>query len=161
MPLLTTPGFRSQIDQTSLGLEREFLVKGIDEPLVQAYLNFMVDNAVIFGANRTVAEAELKEALEFEIQLAKVRSSRSSITTSLITFTQKNPITRHFHRPASDFAAQRTAPKCHGPLQSHHNRRATRNLSVFELGQLYQRSAAARPNRLRQRDRHQCSARVL
>lgn len=48
------------------------MVKGIDEPLVQAYLNFMVDNAVIFGANRTAAEKELKEALEFEIQLAKV-----------------------------------------------------------------------------------------
>lgn len=32
----------------------------------------MVDNAVIFGANRKRAEEEMKDALEFEIKLANV-----------------------------------------------------------------------------------------
>lgn len=32
----------------------------------------MIDVAVIFGANRTTAESELHDALQFEIELAKV-----------------------------------------------------------------------------------------
>lgn len=62
----------SQIDQTSLELSREYLVKGIEDKAVKAYYNFMVDNAVIFGANRTRAEEEMKDALEFEMKLANV-----------------------------------------------------------------------------------------
>lgn len=53
-------------------MEREYLVKGIDSEAVKAYHNFMVENAVLFGGNRSVAEKELKEALEFEIKLAEV-----------------------------------------------------------------------------------------
>lgn len=64
--------FHRQIDQTSLELGREYLVKGFEDNAVKAYYNFMVDNAVIFGANKTRAEAELKDALEFEIKLANV-----------------------------------------------------------------------------------------
>lgn len=48
------------------------MVKGIEDKAVKAYYNFMVDNAVIFGANRTRAEEEMKDALEFEIKLANV-----------------------------------------------------------------------------------------
>lgn len=39
---------------------------------VQAYLEFMIDVAVIFGANRTRAEKEMTDVLEFEIELANV-----------------------------------------------------------------------------------------
>lgn len=63
-----------QIDQGSHELGREYLVKGIDSEAVKAYLNFMVDNAVLFGGNKTIAEQELKAALEFEIKLAEVSS---------------------------------------------------------------------------------------
>lgn len=35
----------------------------------------MVDTAVMFGANRTRAESELLDALQFEIELAKVYQS--------------------------------------------------------------------------------------
>lgn len=52
---------------------REYLVKGIENEAVKAYLNFMVENAVLFGGDRTIAEEELKNALEFEIKLAEVR----------------------------------------------------------------------------------------
>lgn len=50
----------------------EFLVKGIEDTNVKAYYDFMVDAAVIFGANKTVAELELLDSLKFEIELAKV-----------------------------------------------------------------------------------------
>lgn len=55
-----------------LELEAEFLTKGFDEKEVQSYYKYMVDNAIIFGADRERAEQELKESLEFEAKLAKV-----------------------------------------------------------------------------------------
>lgn len=54
---------------------REYLLKGINDKNVKAYFDFMVENAIIFGANRTTAEIEMKDALEFEIKLANVRAS--------------------------------------------------------------------------------------
>lgn len=63
-----------QIDTTGLALEREFLIKGFEEKNVKAYYEFMVDNAVIFGASRERAEKELLESLEFETRLANVSS---------------------------------------------------------------------------------------
>lgn len=53
-------------------MDREFLIKGIHDPFVKAYFDFMVDTAVIFGANRTRAEAEMMDALHFEMRLASV-----------------------------------------------------------------------------------------
>lgn len=50
----------------------EFLVKGIEDTNVKAYYDFMVDSAVIFGANKSIAERELLDSLKFEIELAKV-----------------------------------------------------------------------------------------
>lgn len=47
-------------------------MKGIDSEAVKAYHAFMVDNVVLFGGNKTQAEQEMKEALEFEIKLAEV-----------------------------------------------------------------------------------------
>lgn len=43
-------------------MDRKLLIKGIKDPIVNAYYNYMVDIAVIFGANRGRAEKEtLKE----------------------------------------------------------------------------------------------------
>ena len=61
-----------QLDQASLILSREYMVKGLDEKLVQAYYSYMVDIAVLFGADKLEAEKELKESLFFEIKLANV-----------------------------------------------------------------------------------------
>lgn len=55
----------------------EFLVQGIDDPNVKAYFDFMVDAAVLFGANKSVAERELLDSLKFEIELAKVLNQNS------------------------------------------------------------------------------------
>lgn len=40
---------------------------------MKAYYEYMVDVAVIYGANRSQAEQELRESLEFEMDLANVR----------------------------------------------------------------------------------------
>lgn len=61
-----------QIDQTKTDLPREYLIKGLDEDLVKAYYDFMIDIAVILGAERKQAENELLDALNFEIALANV-----------------------------------------------------------------------------------------
>ncbi|XP_055923499.1 neprilysin-2 isoform X2 [Eupeodes corollae] len=60
------------IDQSAIGLSREFLVKGLNDTLVLAYFDYMVDIAVIFGADRDVALKELGESLQFEIDLANI-----------------------------------------------------------------------------------------
>lgn len=65
--------FFLQLDQAALGLSREYLSKGFDDKIVQAYYSYMVDIAVILGANKTDAKTELKESLEFEMKLANVR----------------------------------------------------------------------------------------
>ncbi|XP_043263785.1 neprilysin-2 isoform X2 [Colletes gigas] len=60
------------LDQASLGLSREYLSKGFDDKIVQAYYSYMVDIATILGANKTRAQTELKESLEFEMELANI-----------------------------------------------------------------------------------------
>ncbi len=58
------------LDQAQTGLSREYLVKGFEDEDVQYYYRYMVDTAVLFGADKAVAESELKESLLFEIELA-------------------------------------------------------------------------------------------
>jgi neprilysin len=55
-----------------LGLGREYLVKGHDDPIVKAYYSYMVDMAVLYGADRSRAEIELIDSLNFEMTLANV-----------------------------------------------------------------------------------------
>lgn len=64
--------FVVQIDQSALGLSREYLIKGISDKIVKAYYEYMVDIAVIYGAPRESAQRELMESLEFEMALANV-----------------------------------------------------------------------------------------
>lgn len=42
---------------------------------MKAYYDYMVDIAVLFGANRQRATQELLESLKFEIKLANVRGN--------------------------------------------------------------------------------------
>ncbi|XP_070073258.1 neprilysin-2 isoform X2 [Drosophila takahashii] len=60
------------LDQSALALSREYLVKGFNETLVTAYYEYMVDIAVLFGANKDLAKTELLSSLEFEIALANI-----------------------------------------------------------------------------------------
>lgn len=59
-------------DQPSLGLSREYLIKGMGDPLVTAYYEYMIDICTIFGADRDKAVKDMWQALHFEIQLANV-----------------------------------------------------------------------------------------
>lgn len=74
MLLIPCPVLRFQLDQSSIGLSREYLVKGFNETLVSAYYDYMVDMAVLFGADKEIAKHELKESLQFEMDLANVSS---------------------------------------------------------------------------------------
>ncbi|XP_037040793.1 neprilysin-2 isoform X2 [Bradysia coprophila] len=60
------------IDQAAIGLSREYLIKGLEDKIVKAYYEYQVDMAVIYGAERSRAERELMESLEFEIALANI-----------------------------------------------------------------------------------------
>ncbi|KAK9888869.1 hypothetical protein WA026_001089 [Henosepilachna vigintioctopunctata] len=60
------------LDQASFGLRREFLTKGLEDKLVKAYFDYMIDIAVLFGADRARALKELEESLRFEIKLANI-----------------------------------------------------------------------------------------
>lgn len=62
----------TQFDDPSLGLSREYLVRGLNDTVVKAYYDYMVDMAVLFGAKREVAKEELYQSLQFEISLANV-----------------------------------------------------------------------------------------
>ncbi|XP_053693923.1 neprilysin-2-like [Sabethes cyaneus] len=72
-----------QVDQASLSVNREYLIKGLSHPIVSAYYNYMVDIAVLLGANENRAKHELLEALEFQIALANIslpKEQRRNIT---------------------------------------------------------------------------------
>lgn len=64
------------MDDATLGLSREYLTKGFQDRLVNAYYEYMVDIAALLGADKERAKSELKESLTFEISLANVSTSR-------------------------------------------------------------------------------------
>jgi membrane metallo-endopeptidase-like protein 1 len=58
-------------------LSREYLVKGVNDRIVKAYYEYMVDIAEMFGADRSAASEQLLESLKFEIRLANVKLTDS------------------------------------------------------------------------------------
>jgi predicted metalloendopeptidase len=72
-----------KLDQPELGLDREYLIKGRKEKEVEAYLSYMVEAAVLLGADRQAAEKELGEVLEFELKIAAMsqpKEERRNVT---------------------------------------------------------------------------------
>lgn len=65
----------SQFDQTPTGISREFLIDGIEDKVVRGYYDYMVDMAVIYGADRTRAEREMRDVIDFEISVANVSNA--------------------------------------------------------------------------------------
>lgn len=62
-----------QIDQPTLGVSREFLIRGLSNKITKAYFDYMVDVALILGAKPSNAiREELNQSLHFEISLANV-----------------------------------------------------------------------------------------
>ncbi|KAL5273947.1 Nep2 family protein [Megaselia abdita] len=60
------------LDQSQIGLSREYLVKGLEDKIVKAYYHYMVDMAVLFGAKRSLAETDMLDSINFEIALANI-----------------------------------------------------------------------------------------
>ncbi|KAJ9599169.1 hypothetical protein L9F63_010346 [Diploptera punctata] len=60
------------VDQASLGISREYLSKGFGEKIVDAYYSYLVDIAVILGADPERAKKEIRESVEFEMKLANI-----------------------------------------------------------------------------------------
>ncbi|XP_054267069.1 neprilysin-2-like [Macrosteles quadrilineatus] len=60
------------VDQANLGLFRDYLIRGEEDPAVKDYYNYMVDMAVLYGADRETAKKQLRDCLLFEIELAKL-----------------------------------------------------------------------------------------
>ena len=56
------------MDKLSLGMSREYLVKGFDDADVQHYFKYMVAVAEMLGADRERAEEELEKSLKLEIE---------------------------------------------------------------------------------------------
>jgi len=65
-----------RLDQPRLGLDREYLIDGFNDKYVQFYYQYMVNSAVLLGANKSRAEKELKESLLFEIALANISAPK-------------------------------------------------------------------------------------
>merc|ERR1712168_1486585 len=65
-----------KIDQPSLGLSREYLIKGFEDKDVQLYYRYMVESAKLLGADPEKAKTDMKNALLFEIKLAVAFTSR-------------------------------------------------------------------------------------
>jgi len=60
------------LDEASLGVPREYLIKGFDDKDVQHYYTYMVESAKLMGANEATAKEAMKKALEFELKLANI-----------------------------------------------------------------------------------------
>ena len=62
------------ISPPGFGIPREYLIKGMNDTIVQAYLSYMMDIAMLYGADKNRATKEMQESLDFMIALANVRS---------------------------------------------------------------------------------------
>ncbi|KRT85835.1 Peptidase, partial [Oryctes borbonicus] len=101
------------VDQASLGLRREFLIKGLEDKLVKAYYDYMVDIAVIFGADKERAKKELSESLDFEIKLANIslpNEERRNATALYNAMTIKELQTRYQSIPWLEYINTLLAP---------------------------------------------------
>ncbi|XP_058790781.1 neprilysin-2-like [Phymastichus coffea] len=60
------------LDQASTGLIKQYLSKGFKDKIVQAYYKYMINLATSLGAEKKRSKKELRDSLNFEIELAKI-----------------------------------------------------------------------------------------
>ncbi|XP_058790780.1 neprilysin-2-like [Phymastichus coffea] len=63
------------LDQASTGLMKQYLSKGFEDKIVQAYYKYMINLATSLGAEKERSKKELRDSLNFEIELAKISLS--------------------------------------------------------------------------------------
>ena len=79
-----------KFDQAELGMSREYLINGFEDTDVQHYFQYMVETAVLFGADLDNAKKEMKECLLFEIELAQTTAPREDRRNASVLY---NPTT--------------------------------------------------------------------
>lgn len=62
-----------QIDQAELELSRENWLNGFEDEIIKAYYNYLVELAVLFGADKRFAQYEVQTLMFFKQQLANVK----------------------------------------------------------------------------------------
>jgi len=71
--------FRSQFDQTSLGLPtRDYFLQPSNAIYLEAYKNYLTRIAILLGASSDNANIDAEKLIEFETQLASARITVSS-----------------------------------------------------------------------------------
>lgn len=65
-----------KLDEPRIGMIQEYLLEGYNDTHVRSYYDYMVDVAKALGADNATALKEMKEALDFEIDLAKAMMPR-------------------------------------------------------------------------------------
>lgn len=58
---------------------REYYLNDRVSDYIHAYLQYMVDTAVLFGANQTDAERDMYQVLQFETKIANASINRRKI----------------------------------------------------------------------------------
>lgn len=77
---LTLETFRSQFDQTSLGLPtKDYFLQSSNAIYLKAYKDYLMGIAILLGAPSDNATIDVEELIEFETQLASVCTTFSSI----------------------------------------------------------------------------------
>ena len=64
------------LDQPGLGMTREYLMKGLEDSDIQAYLTYIKDIALLLGADPKLADEDMLDILKFEIQIANITLPR-------------------------------------------------------------------------------------
>jgi len=66
------------VDQALLGLDQEFLLQGAENPIVQAYLKYQQNVAILFGGDKNRVVSESRQVLDFEMKLAEILLPRQA-----------------------------------------------------------------------------------
>ena len=62
-----------KVDQQVFGMpNRDYFLKGRDDPTLLAYENYATQMAIMFGADPMTAKYDMKEMVDFEVRLANV-----------------------------------------------------------------------------------------
>ena len=81
--------FFFQFDQSDLLLpSAEYYQLGFNHPIIQSYYNVLLNVATLLGAEPALAKKEMKELIEFEMNLASVSIKQKSFRNFLNAFTK-------------------------------------------------------------------------
>ncbi|KAB7501886.1 hypothetical protein Anas_10509 [Armadillidium nasatum] len=99
--------FDVDLDQPILPVPQEYLLQGLNESDVQAFLQYAIDLAVVLGANKTTARKEMTEVVGFMTDMSKFGIFRKKCSKLIVKnyrelwFILHLPLKKEYERPAS------------------------------------------------------------